>query len=397
MKNLKLFSLIFLFTIVFFQKADGKIIKLLELPSGLGGWLTYTIDAPFECSFEGVKEVSLPDFLQEPQDNVVLDKINFFQRKLNLEIHKLDITKEKISFEITGAKNITFVFTYDKKNDCKIVREVVLNKKTYKADKIEVEYSNFLLTPVLEKMTFRTDGDSKQDLLLYPWALRGQLSTYELILGPAFNVHSNIRKDNQINFQTTDPVIEPIPGVFFRYGPFFINQDGMGSLVFNWKDISILALAIIEGEPYKSTGLDVRNRGVFLGTVAKLDMLQIIYYRDFFTQKGANLKATLAPEFYPALDWRLSPQFSIQYWNKDYVKYYYGVKPSESSSSGLPVYDPGYTINGIFMFEALHYVGKWTFVNSLGMKFYGKEVYESPTVVRKNEVRFITSVLYKVF
>jgi hypothetical protein len=398
MKIPKCFYIIFLTFFLFNQKANGEIIKLLELPSGLGGWLTYTIDAPFKCSFDGVKEVIPPDFLQESQDNLVLDKINFFQRKLNLELNKLEISPEKISFEIKGAKNITFVFYHDnKKKDCPLVRELVLENQHYQVDKIDIEYNNFLLSPVLEKLTVKHPKDSKRDLFLYPWALRGQMSSYEFNLGPAFSIHSNIRNNNQINFQTTNPVIEPIPAVFFRYGPFFLNQDGLGSLVFNWGDVSILALMLFEGEPYKTSGIESRTRGVYIGSIAKLDMLQVVYYKDFFSQKGSNLKATLAPEFYPSLSWRISPQFSVQYWNNQYVNYFYGVKPNESATSGFREYVGKKTLNYAAMLETVHYVNKWTFVNAAGMKFYGKEVYQSPTVTRKNELRFVTSILYKIF
>lgn len=398
MKIPKCFYIILISFCLFNQKAHGEIIKLLELPSGMGGWLSYTIDAPFKCSFDGVKSVNEPDFLQDSQNNLVLDKINFFQRKLNLEINQLEIAKDKLTFSVKGAKNLTFAFSFDTtKKNCPLVREVVFEDETYAVEKIDVEFKNYLLTPVLESMTIKSKNGSKPDLLLYPWAMRGQMSSYEFNLGPAFNIHSNIRKDNQINFQTTDPVIEPIPAVFFRYGPFFLNQDGLGSLVFNWGDVSILALALLEGEPYKTTGIDPRTRGVYLGSIAKFDMLQVLYYKDFFSSKGTNLKVTMAPEFYPTLSWRLSPQLSVQYWDKEYVNYYYGVRPEEVSTSGFPEYVGKSSISYIGMFETLHYVDKWTFVNALGMKFYGKEVYESPTVTRKNEVRFITSIFYKFF
>lgn len=182
----------------------------------------------------------------------------------------------------------------------------------------------------------------------------------------------------------------------FRYGPFFINKDGLGSLVYASNKLSLLALGILEGEPYKSDFLEERKKGIFLGTLLKYDFLQIFFYKDFFKDKGYNLKTTIAPEFYLSMDWKFSPQIFVQYWNTSYVNYYFGVKPTEVDS-GMNVFNGHQTVNYGFMLEATHFVNNWIFVIDLGIKSYGKEVYTSPTVVKKNEIRFITSVLLKLF
>ena len=386
------FKYTLLCTFIHSLSLKAEIVKLLEIPSGTGGWLTYAVEAPKKCSFSGVKNLLLPDLDQGEKGNILLDKLNFYQRKINLEIERQEITSEKILFSLKGSRNLTFAFSYDP--DCKLKKVLHLNKKQYDIDEIDVEYNDILLSPVVEKLRFKNGEDA--DLLLYPWALRGQMSSYEFNLGIAANIHSNIRKNNTKNFENTDPVLEPIPAFFFRYGPFFLNKNGMGSLVFYWKDLSILAMGVSEGEPYSTSGLIDRNRGIFLGSIAKYGIVDVTYYNDFFEDKGYNVKATIAPEFYLDLHWKLSPQFSVQFWDKKYVNYYYGVRPQELQS-GYPVYETDGTLNYALMFETVHFIQKWTFIGSAGMKFYGSEVYHSPTVNRKNEVRLIASILYKIF
>jgi hypothetical protein len=270
-----------------------------------------------------------------------------------------------------------------------------VEETTVPLKEIKIEYSNVLVTPVIKKITI-TNNDNYADLFLYPWALKGQISTYELSLGPTFNIHSNIRKSNLNRFEKSDPIIEPIPAFLFRYGTIFLNKDGLGSLLFHKNTFNLLGFGILEGEPYSTTGLHERKKGFFLGGIAKYHMAELIFYKDFFKNKGASMKLNLAPEYFPKLDWKIIPQMYVQYWDRDYVDYYFGVRPDEVTSE-RKAFIGKFTFNYGTMIEAMHFVDKWTFVLDVGIKFYGTEVYTSPTVVRSNELRFITGILYKFF
>jgi hypothetical protein len=323
------------------------------------------------------------------------DKIIILQRELNLGIYQSEIQPNFISFSLVNSKNIKFQFFLDKP-ECILRKRIVINEKEYVLDEINIEYSSALRTPVLKRVEIK-DKTHNEDLFLYPWALRGQLSAYELNVGPAMNLHSNIRWNNTDTFQRGDPVVEPVPAFFFRYGPVFLNKNGLGSLLYSSGELSLLGMGILEGEPYTSPGLNDRPKGIFLGGILKYNFLELTYYRDFFHNKGLNFKVNLAPEYYINLDWKLSPQVFVQYWNHDYVDYYFGVHRDEVVTGGLRFYEGNSTMNYGTMFEVLHFIGKWTFVVDVGLKMYGKEVYASPTVVKQNEVRFITSILYKFF
>ena len=389
-------SLFLLFT----GNLQAEIIKLLEIPYDENSLYIYTINQKKKCSFAGVTEIIVPSFEEAQKENAVLDKVNFYQKKLNLEIHQQNITAKKISFSLTGSKNLFFEYTYNrskKSRKCELVKLIQFNNKTYKQDHLEIDYIDILKSPVIEKVVINNPSEKVVDTNIYPWQLQGQMAAYELNLGMALNIHSNFRYKNLNRFEKNDPVIEPLPAFLFRYGPLFVNKSGAGSLLYNKGEFTILGMALLEGEPYKANGLRERKQGVYLGSIFKYNMAELTYYNDFFKDKGFNLKLNIAPEFfYKKQSWKVTPSVFIQYWDNKYVDYYFAVGQDELDS-GLRTYDPKPTINYGSMLQVVHYVEKWTLAVDLGIKIFGKEVTSSPTVVRKNELRFITSVLYKVF
>ncbi|MEA9355645.1 MipA/OmpV family protein [Bacteriovorax sp. PP10] len=392
------FILFILFLVA--NPAKAESLTLLAIPLGDGSSFDYTVDLQEQCSFKKVTDITYPSFEQAKKINFLLDKLSFFQKKLNLEIDKKEISPERISLSLKGAQNIYYEFFFKKEEQspgCSLVRVLHFNNKTYNLDHIKVEYNTILKSPVVDKIiVYSGNGSSEEDLYLYPWQLRGQMSAYELNIGPAVNIHTNIRLNNLDKYQKNNPVVEPIPAFFFRYGPFFINKNGLGSLLYNSGNFSILGMGLLEGEPYRAQGLYDREQGVFIGSIIKYNYVEFTYYNDFLKNKGYSLKLNLAPEFFYRLSWKFAPQLFIQYWNRAYVEYYFGVKPEEVSPT-WKFYKGSPTINYGTMFEINHFVKKWTFALSTGVKFYGKEVYHSPTVTRQNEVRFIATVMYKVF
>lgn len=400
MMMLKVIPLILFTLFLVTNPARAESLTLLAIPLDDGSSFSYTVDLQDQCSFKTVTDITYPSFEQAKKINFLLDKLSFFQKKLNLEIDKKEITSERITFSLKGAQNIYYEFFFKTKETspgCNLVRVLHFNNKTYNLDHIKVEYNTILRSPVVEKIIIHaTNGSLEEDLYLYPWQLRGQMSAYELNIGPAINIHTNIRLNNLDKYQKNNPVVEPIPAFFFRYGPFFINKNGLGSLLYNNGDFSILGMGLLEGEPYRAKGLYAREQGIFVGSIIKYDYAELTYYNDFLENKGYNLKLNIAPEFFYRLSWKFSPQLFVQYWNRSYVEYYFGVKAEEASSTWKH-YRGSPTINYGTMFEINHFVKKWTFAISTGVKFYGKEVYSSPTVTRQHEVRFIATIMYKVF
>jgi outer membrane scaffolding protein for murein synthesis (MipA/OmpV family) len=381
------------------RSAHSEPLTLLSIPMGDESSFDYKVDLKEVCTFKGINEITFPSFDQSKKTNYILDKLSFFQKKLNLEIDKKVITSERITFSLKGSKNLSYEFFFKSKNNspsCNLVKVLHFDNKSYNLAHIKIDYTTILKSPAIEKITFHDGNNANHDLYLYPWQLRGQMSAYELNIGPAVNIHTNIRLNNLDKYQKNNPVVEPIPAFFFRYGPFFINKNGLGSLLFNSGHFSILGMGLLEGEPYRAHGLYSREQGVFMGSIIKYDATEFTYYNDFLENKGYNLKLNFVPEIFYRLSWKFSPQVFVQYWNKSYVEYYFGVKPEEVSPQ-WKFYHGSPTINYGTMLEVSHFVKKWTFAISTGVKFYGKEVYSSPTVTRQNEIRFIATIMYKVF
>lgn len=396
----KLFFLILGFYNLFFiEIAFAKKVELLTIPFNEHN-VIYSIEQPFECSFTGVSKITTPTFVRDPDDNKIIDTLNYFQQKLNLEINDELITRSHLTFSLTGSSNIYFDFFYDNDTSpCKLQRQISLGDKKIDLEEVQinVEYKKALKSYVLDRIVIRDKNGIQQDLYLYPWSLRGQMSAYEFNLGPAINIHTNIRVNDKNKYNTNNPVVEPIPAFFFRYGPLFLNKNGLGSLLYNNANFSIVGMGLIEGEPYRADGLKDRAKGTFLGAIFKLSDFELTFYNDFFDNKGYTLKLNIAPIYDYRISWRFSPQIFVQYWDNKYMQYYFGVGPTEDPSGKFQGYKPHHDINYGFMLEFTHFVGKWTFVTSTGAKFYGPQTFHSPTVKHQTEGRFIFSFLYKVF
>ncbi len=367
-------------------------LNLLELPLSDKTTEVYSVDLKDSCSFNGVNEIILPK-LEQPKENLIIDTLDNVQKKINWSIGEQTITKDKISFNLKGAENVLFEFSF---SNCKLKREVTFNNKKHVMDSIDIEYDNTLSPPVVKNFILRDVGKNEIEKFS-PIQLDGQISSHELVLGPVVNIHTNIRLNNQKRFDRTHPVVKPVPGFMFRYGPLFLNREGAGTLAFNKGDFTVLLMGVLKGESYEAGGMRDRKEGIFLGSTLKYNLVELIYFNDFFKDRGYNFKLNFAPSFHYLTKWKFSPQAYVQYWDNKYVDYYFGVSPGETQATGLKTYNGKHTFNYGTLFEVNHYVDKWTFLGIVGAKFYGKEVYTSPTVVKKNELRLVLGVLYKVF
>ena len=377
------------------SKAD--YLNLLTIPMSDETTHTYSVDLKKQCSFEGVTEVVMPPIEKTGKENVIKDTLNTVQKEINLEIEDQKIASDKITFSLKGSKNISFEFTFDKAANCKLVKQIVINEdKRYKMNSMDIEYDHALSSPVMKKVIIK-DENGKEVETLFPGQLQGQMGSYEFIFGPIFNIHTNIRLNNQKTFERTHPVVKPMPGFLFRYGPLFLNREGLGSLVYNNGEFTVLVMALLKGEAYEAGGMNDRKEGIFVGATLKYSFVQLIYFNDFFKDKGYNIKLNVAPSFHENLKWKFSPQAYVQYWDDKYADYYFGVTPEETARTGLRSYKAHHTLNYGTVFEINHFVDRFTYIAALGAKLYGDEIHSSPTVVKKNEARIILGVLYKLF
>lgn len=386
-------------TIIFFaslfltHQVSAEFISLLKIPLEDKTNYGYSVDLKTKCTFNGVDKINSPLISEDQDQNIVIDKLEYVQKKINLEIEEQFISPDRISFTLAGAKNLKFEFYFI---DCKIKKLVHYDGKPHSFENIVIKYDDTIEPPIVQKIILKDSTGKEVEILRVP-QMQGQLQAYELTIGPAVEITTNVRFNNQRKFEKNQPVIKPQPGFLARYGPIFISKEGMGSLLYSRNGLSLLGTALLKGEAYMNLGVNERKDGLYLGGILKYDIAEFTYYNDFFKKKGYNLKLALTQDFQKNIDWKFKPQIYIQYFDPTYVNYYYGVSAGESATTGLPVYKAKSTLNYATMLETHYFIKRWSVVGGLGAKFYGKEIYTSPTVIKRYEIRSFFGVLYKVF
>lgn len=305
-------------------------------------------------------------------------------------------TEDEIQFQFQMAKNL--MFTYRKNaQTCDFELFVKWEDSLEKVEKIHVNYYQRLGVPTLKTLTITTE-DFPKSKQFRPYEFVGYLPFYEFNVGLAANIHSNIRPNEKRRFNRWDPVVEPIPTFLIRYGPLFVNNDGAGSVILPLEYFTLLATFLLEGEPYQSDFIRNRKKSLYFGPLLKIKWLELLYYKDIREiSYGEVLKITLAPTFEFTNTWTFNPRVFWQYWDDEYVDYYFGVNGQEAQALGIESYATSETKNYGFMFRNVLKYKRWNFVASTGMKFYGKEVDNSPLTIRDNEFRLILGFLYNLF
>jgi hypothetical protein len=301
----------------------------------------------------------------------------------------------ELSFRLSSIQNIRFFFhwvTEEFEDECRLIRSVVINGRLYEVISIDVRMTYLYLLSSIYSLTFEVQ-DSKGDrntIRLLSHELSGFFSLYEFSLGLVLNIGSNIRPNDRNTFKRTDPSVEPLPAFLIRYGPFFINNDGAGFVLVPFRQFLVLTTFLLEGEPYKGEGLRDRERSLYMGPLVKSGILEFLFYKDIASKNNGEVyKFTLAPE------WQFTPEHVIsfkpfvQYWDRRYNEYYFGIIPEEGAE-----YNPGSAVNYGVTIQSKRQRGRWSTINSLGYKHFGRAVQRSPITKRKAEFRLITGAVY---
>lgn len=236
-------------------------------------------------------------------------------------------------------------------------------------------------------------------LLLFFFSINAHAFEWsEASLGVGIYRYDNIRPNNQKAFLKKDPVYEPIPIFQFRLGPFFINKDGAGVALLYFEKVKLLAFALHEGEPYRTTGMEERKKSFHLGTGVKVFDFEALYYQDIQSRsRGKILKLIYAPVF-NFKNYSFSPRLYTQFWSQKYVDYYFGVRDNEIDRTiGRIQYVGKKATNYGFMFRNIWKSGDLKYVLTAGYKFFDSSVYHSPTVVKKNEQRILAGIMYQIY
>lgn len=318
--------------------------------------------------------------------------------KVYFGVEYQDLTQGKFSFVLRSLANVTIAIkrVHSDKNHCSLKKIATYKGVEYEFDQIYVNYLHNLAFPTLDEVIFLLDGKLKFTVANY--LAVGYFPFYELKLGAGVNITSNIRPSDHRRFHRSDPVIEPMPLMMIRYGPIFLNNDGLGTLLLPFDYFTVLTAFIAEGEPYQADHIRERERLIYFGPIIKSYFLEIHYYREVEnTHRGQVLKISLAPEINLLSNVKLTPRLYYQFWDQRYVNYYFGVNQEEAAFIGANSYSPSQAKNyGAELRTSISYK-QFQFETNFGVKYYGNSVVNSPLTVRGHELRFFTGFLYNFF
>lgn len=330
---------------------------------------------------------------KETREAKILEKAYF-------GIDHQEVTKGQFSFYLNSLKDLRFDITLKKVGrKCVVSKKVQFENLNYEIDSLRIHYHYRLAFPTLNFIEFFNKSVSplKPVLTIENYQARGYFPFYELKLGGAMFVHTNIRPNDKRAYHRQNPIYLPRPTFMVRYGPLFLNNDGLGSLLLPLEHFTLLAAFILEGEPYEADGLRERKQSIYFGPLIKSHFLEIHYYREIWDEHGGEvLKISLAPEFNFLSNYTFNPRVFYQLWDNRYVDYYFGVNRAEAEVVGS-TYKGTQTENyGLEFRNTLKYK-KFEYVLSAGMKFYGSSVTNSPITIKDYEYQFLAGFLYNFF
>lgn len=317
--------------------------------------------------------------------------------KVYFGIDHQEVGQGRFSFYLNSLKNLRFdVEAKRVGKKCIFDKTVTFEEITYPIEFIRTHYHHRLAFPTLNYVEFFASAPTPI-LIIENYQARGYFPFYEFKLGAAMNIHTNIRPRDKRLFHRQNPIYEPRPAFMVRYGPLFLNNDGLGSLLLPLEHFTLLAAFILEGEPYEAQNLRDRRQSIYFGPLIKSHFLEVHYYREIMEQhRGEVLKISLAPEFAVLSNFTVNPRVFYQLWDNRYVDYYFGVNRAEAQHFGGP-YKGQQTENYGFSVQNTLKYKKFEYFASIGMKFYGKSVKDSPLTIKDYEYQLFTGFLYNFF
>ncbi|PIP96232.1 MAG: hypothetical protein COW00_19925 [Bdellovibrio sp. CG12_big_fil_rev_8_21_14_0_65_39_13] len=371
--------------------AEDQLVTLLEVSHSNSNKKVRYRAKIRDCKFKDVSEMTV-DIYDHATGN---ESEPSFIESIYYNVETLFSVDEFLDFQISAVKNLRFHFEI---TNCQIDKYLEYNNQRYKLEEITVNYHNYLAFPTLKNVLVKVvDQQSVPQFIEIPYYnAEGYIPFYEAHVGIGFNLSENIRPRNHLKDKTTFrqglTVHEPLPLFLIRYGPLFINKDGAGIVLLPLKNYALLFTTIIDGEPYDADGLSERERSLFSGWILKTWDLTFFWFKDIQgISHGEIFKIQLEHEYNLNRYFTLAPHMFVQWWDDEYMNYYYGVAPNEVNVVGRE-YNAKATQNMEIMIKGYLKMGRYKWVMAVGEKWYGKNVSASPLVRKDTEFRTIWGV-----
>lgn len=334
---------------------------------------------------------------QKVRELHLLEKIYY-----GVENQTLAITNE-LTFSLSSLINAKIRLTDLRKteNSCQFNKIIEFQDQLINFERLVVHYELNLNFPTLDYIEIfpKTSEQVESNPIIHNYQARGYFPFHEFKVGLAVFNHTNIRPGDRRTFHQNPTIHEPIPAFMIRYGPVFLNHNGLGTLLLPFKYFTLLSAIILDGEPYRGSGLDERERSYYFGPIIKSHFFEFQYFREVAgIHSGEIIKFTLAPEIELTDNITLSPRLYYQIWDKRYVNYYFGISEHELDSSlapfnynGTKEHNWGYFLRGTMKQKNFDYFFE------AGMKVFGGSVRNSPLTRTDRDYQLTLGFLYSIF
>ncbi len=220
--------------------------------------------------------------------------------------------------------------------------------------------------------------------------------SYNLKLGAGLRVKSNIRKNDTSLFKQNDPSIAPFPFIRFKLSHFELEPD-RAKIIFSRSLLWDMDIRVhYRGHEYNTFDMAHRHKTMFGGVALRFLLFKFKLLKDL--QNKSDAEIMIVSMIIPApigKDTTILLQADIEYWDSDYINYYFGVRDSEAKA-GREAYngkkDKSYRFQSTFI---TRFSSNWMTRINLAYRKYGDQVANSPTVKRANEIDFLTGIVYE--
>ena len=218
-----------------------------------------------------------------------------------------------------------------------------------------------------------------------------------LAIGPGLFVSGQHRVESRIDHHSTDIANTPFPYIYYRNGNFEINGLEAKLKFKPISDLEIGPMVKYSGDFYEGPGIKERELSAFVGIFLNYDLLQINYLHSIHSDNTGSIgEIAIRDNFKLTNRWYLDYSIGLEYFDEKYVNYYFGVNSTEVGF--FPVYSGKSSLNTVISVGNYIDLGyQFSLYLSLGHKFLGNEVSDSPTVDKENYFFATSFIAYRFY
>ncbi|MBF0208798.1 MAG: TonB-dependent receptor [Oligoflexia bacterium] len=239
-----------------------------------------------------------------------------------------------------------------------------------------------LLMILMLSMLLQVGGST----VVHAQVVGGGSSPLKLGIGGGFIVTTNIRRDNNLDGNSSKYVTNWLPMASFSWGRLTVRGPALFLSLWQewWMGLS-LKLSVM-GHDYRAEGMFRRKYSYCMGSELRLIFLRLSFQQDIQNYSNGRQYAINLGHHWNVVDGlMLNLGAQVEYYEKKYVDYYFGVRSEEAR-----VDRPQYLGRGSWNYGPstglIWRLGKGTNISlNYRYRLYGRAITESPTVRTNKE------------